>query len=29
LPAKWRLSPAESRRLTNSQLRATKRYFDN
>ena len=29
LPAKWRLSPAESRRLTVSQQRATRRYFDN
>ena len=29
LPAKWRLSPAESRRLTVHQQRATNRYFGN
>ena len=29
LPAEWRLSPAESRRLTRHQLRATQRYFGN
>ncbi len=29
LPAKWRLSPAESRRLTVHQERATNRYFGN
>ena len=28
VPAKWRLSPAESRRLTVHQQRATNRHFD-
>jgi arylsulfatase A-like enzyme len=29
LPAEWRLSVAQSRRLTQHQLRATQLYFDN